>query len=101
MAGGAGVWDARLLRFFWRDETEGVSTHEVVLDCLLDLGHVARYTLAAGASFRMMRMLAHSALQSRRVIFILRVARKAEGVRGRSEGCCVLVAVNVMAVKAS
>lgn len=78
-----------------------MSTNEVIFDRLLDLGHVACDALAAGASCGVMRMLAHCVLQSRRVIFILRVAREAEGVRWHSEARCVLVAVNLMAVKAS
>ena len=61
MAGSAWIGDAGLVSLRGRNESECVSAHEIVLDGLLDLGHVAGNALAAGAVFRVMRMLAHCA----------------------------------------
>jgi len=99
VTGGAGVRNARLLRFFRRDETEGVGAHEVVLDCLLDFGHVACDALAASASFCMVGVFAHRPFEPCGVV--LRVARQADSVAHCIQIGDVLIAVYLMAIKAA
>src|SRR4249919_2355345 len=76
-----------------------MSADEIVLNCLLDLGHVASNALTACAPFSMVRVFAYRAAQSGGILFC--VAREAQGIAWHHQIRCVRVIVNLVAVKAA
>ena len=63
----AGIGNLVLVRHFRCDEVESVTADIDVCNCLLDVGHVARYAVVAWTAGAMMRM----GLDRRRVRTVL------------------------------
>ena len=76
-----------------------MSADEIVLDCLLDPGHVASNALTACTPFSVVRVFAYRAAESGGILF--RVAKEAQGIAWPHQIRCVRVTVNLMAVKAA
>ena len=83
MARSAGIWNARPFGLNRRDEAKGVSSYKIVLDGLLDVGHVASHTITASTSRRVVCVAFDRALQPSRIVLV--VASEADSVASPDE----------------
>jgi hypothetical protein len=99
MARGAGVRNSRQFRFLGSDEAEGVGGDVVVLDGLLDVGHMAGDAFAARAALGVVGVFTDGAAQAGGILPVMtgEAHRIALGVQVR----LVLITVNVVAVEAA
>ena len=95
----AGIWNAGLRRLHRSNKPESVRRNEVAFNGLLDVRHVTRNAVAAGAVFCVVRMFAHGTLQARGVLAV--VATETERVPLLNKVRFVPVTVNVVAIKAT
>ena len=88
-----------MIRFDWRDEAEGVRGNEIVLDGDLNMRHVAGDTIAAGTVRSVVSVIRNGAPQTRGIVLV--VTPEAESVALLDEIGLVLVAVDLVAIKAA
>lgn len=99
VAGGAGIRNPGLFSLDRRDKAKGVSSHEIVLDRLLNRGHVASHTITTGTGRRVMCVILDRPFQSGRIVPV--VASETECIPFLNEIRFVLIAVHLMTVEAA
>lgn len=99
MASAAWIWNPELIGEGWRDEAEGVAAYEIITERNGDFRHMAGGAFAAGAAFFVVRVF-----RNRRVRpgwRLRRMAGNTKLISNRSQVRRVLVAVDLMTIKAA